>query len=255
MQVSMLNLKIPFTSINRSKISSTFRDEELFDSNIDRVDDNYRCYDTNEDIMPINYNLVQVLPAYEDCYNVKIVPHLRYSTHVNMPQIDSPDTVENLFIGKDSDLVDACIIKGRNGSKIMASAYNYLQKLISKDFSKKDIVELSNDAKLKRADGSEYIDTDLLEAGLYCAKKFPSEGNISAKALMNSFILQDKDGNEVYHSEAFDFIKNARSHGKKLKTVDDYIDVLNESITYDENGVAEGFSIPKACELYKDKLA
>ena len=202
---------VPFINFTSN---DTFRDDELFDDKKDKIHNGYRTYDYND--YPVKKKRVDFLPnEYVSLYNLVEYPKVPIDTSNVLNDIECIGGVTYTKPNKktlNQKLHDACLLKGRKKYTFSRPLYDFLvSKRDTGDYSTRELIDITNASKMKKANLCEYVDFDLIDAGLYCVDRFPSNNNTEAKQLTRLFIVKDEDGNEVFSKKIFDFVKNLKN--------------------------------------------
>lgn len=192
---------------------NVFRDEELYDEDLDKVDDGYKIYD---------YNDVKLYEPKKDT-RLKICREVYGITDLLIPTLDTDVIQGYAVVNTNSDdievqnepilnesykvLMDACNLKKKNRSPIFSmTLYDNLRRLKKEEgYSYRELAEIAEASKLKRRFIGEYIDTNMVDAVIYCRKNFPQNPNKVTEAL----VLRNNKGDEVFSRSAFKFLKGA----------------------------------------------
>lgn len=209
---------------------SSFRDEELFNSSKDISTQNY-----DDDDLPIGLQDDNIDDDYSGFDGFSI-----YSKNSgNLYRSNSQNFIKDTEIVIDDDLYRASTLQGKHDKRFSGTLYNHIKKLHDdKNYSYSDLAEICDNIKLKRADNSEYMDFEFLDAAMFVYRKFKRENDLqSINNLLNELKEKDENGNEVFFEVGFDCLKNALTP-KKHKNCDYYTDMLRNSKIYDEDDLA-----------------
>jgi len=220
--------KITFTSFSgiRPTYKDSFRDDELFNEN-DNIDSGYSSYDDND--LPVKQNSQILDYDYAQDFNVTTPPEAK-SPYINIRYSNlDENNVDNRPVLIDANLLEACTVLGKTQKRFSGTLFNNLKKIQKENkFDITDLVEICNAVKLKKADGSEYIDYELLQAGLYCRDKIKKSDISDIKRLINELKTKDDKGNEIFNQQAFETIKALCNHTYKKNRPD--ADLLIQTI-------------------------
>lgn len=233
MRIAKINGINNFTS----KYKSTFRDEELFNENIDRVTSGYFYYDGYDTSLGdlINDTIGYYYPDSDNrtAQQRQLINYLdMYGEHEN--------PIMYCDFEKNREIYELCIIENDDSNRFLGRLYNYLMKH-SKEYSNDQIKTVVQSSKLFKANSKEYLDYNLLEAGFKFMKKFPEARNEDIEDLMNSLIAKDEKGNEIFIISASDFV-----NGVGNAYIKDYIKAVEAGVICDDNGVYQDFNSDEA---------
>lgn len=254
MQISKIHYFTTFSSrYNNSGRKNTFRDEELFDSEKDYVTESYRQY--SYDDLPYEVYSPYIID-YDYARDNNITPILRKINRITACS-DADDITElpnETEIVLTDDMLKACMLEGEEGMRFSGSLYNYILDKTenSNKISPEAIVEICNSAKLKKH-RHEYVDYNLLNAGLFCYNKLANRNVEDTKRLMQALIIEDSKGNEDFSMNAFEFIRSSKlSIIHNNIPVEKQIEAIEAGYIYNKSGIVIGFSQNKAfAELRK----
>lgn len=240
MQISKIQTHKPvFTS---NTVKDTFRDYELFNEETDKVTNGYRIYD-KYDIEPRHYSQMPIDQGFVEAYDLHIIPSKNLCSPTKVFSIEN-NTLEELSKQK-PELYDASFLKINNKEKFSGSLFNALKKIISSTnrYSTDTISEICETAKLLKANGNQYFDDDLFNAGLTLAKKYPNDIK-SIKDIMHAMVVTDEKGNQKYFRNIFDMFTDST----KRFPLENVAEAIKESIIYND-GIAESFSFSNAFKI------
>lgn len=222
MKVNFYKLYTPkpsFKNVEEEK-PDFFRDNELFDKEKDKVTRGYRVY--NEDDICF-YKKPSVPNEYQNAYGVTTKPANKIDTDViytemedwNKKVIEEQEVIPaNYYISRPEEKLLSVSTLYRRGMRpyFDKNLYDYLcEKRIGCGESIRNLVDVCNASKLKRANGSEYFSQDMIDAGLYWVHRFNSNDNHEMKQILKIIREKDDKGNEVFSKEKNENIKNIES--------------------------------------------
>lgn len=244
MQISKLQTYKPVFTSN-SIYKDSFRDNELFNEEIDKVTNSYRIYD-KYDIEPSHYSLMPIDPGYVDTYELSIVPNKNLCSPIKTFNFEE-NTFEELSKQR-PELYDASFLKIYNKEKFSGTLFNALNKITSSTnkYSTETLSEICESAKLLKANGNQYFDDDLFNAGLILVKKYPNDIE-NIKKIMNAMVVTDAKGNQQFFRDIFDMFTDPH----KRLPLDNAAEAIKKSIIYN-NGIAEAFSFSKAFKIISE---
>lgn len=242
MRITGINNFSNFTS----KYKSTFRDQELFDEQRDRVDNGYSSYDgyttTFSDLIDNNTDFY-----YHNTYDFRFPEKKQLRDYVNLfGQVNNPLSI----FEPNEEIYDLCIINGKN--KIAGILYNDIVNNKTEKYSLDQIKRIVQSSKLYTADGQERIDYNLADLGFYCIDKFPNSKLEDIEDLMNSLVAKNKKGDEILIPEAKDFVYSLSDNYYSVRNC---IKAIETGLVCDYNGRFQYFNSHDAFEVLKpDKL-
>lgn len=240
MQISKIQTYKPaFTSNN---IKNTFRDSELFNEETDKITNSYRIYD-KYDIEPRHYSKMPIDQGFVEAYDLHIIPSKNLCSPIKVFDFEE-NTLEELS-KKRPEIYDASFLKIYNKDKFSGTLFNALNRITSSTnrYSAETISEICESAKLLKANGNQYFDDDLFNAGLILAKKYPNDIK-NIKDIMQAMVVTDEKGNQKYFRDIFDMFTDPH----KKFSLDNVAEAIKRSIIYRE-GIAEEFSFAKAFKI------
>ncbi len=240
MQISKIQTYKPaFTSNN---VRNTFRDSELFNEETDKITNSYRMYD-KYDIEPKHYTPMPIDQGFIEAYDLRIIPSQNLCSPIKVFNFEE-NTLEELSKQR-PELYDASFLKINNKEKFSGTLFNALNRITSSTnkYSTETISEICESAKLLKANGNQYFDDDLFNAGLILVKKYPNDIK-NIKDIMQAMVVTDEKGNQKYFIDIFDMFSDAH----KRFSLDNAAEAIKRSIIY-RDGIAEEFSFSKALKI------
>ena len=239
-----------FDESDEGIISSSFRDDELYDPKRDFQDDMYRIYDYNDLPLYAPKRAFPVPQIYRDTYEMK---------DSRRPEIDS-DTYHN-------DYAPLCVLGDTYGVRA------------DNDLSIKDIFILRKLASTETKDGKSLLDERFYKSLKSFALKHSSGNQKLAKVVADVCKIEDSYKYPHFSKSIFNIInRNCENlhNSKILSKIDEVEDLIDVAIFRESNGnlywntiilnkldsmgkVADGFSLDKqkmliqAC-IVKDRL-
>ena len=209
-------------------ISSTFRDEELFDEYNDYITPDYFRYDDN-DIKP-NRQFKNIIDSdyrmdrSESINNFKKAVENRFST-------------TNLR----NKMFEACTIQKNNNKKLSATLMNsFIQN--NNSYSSSELIDIFNLSKLKESNGNERVDEDLLKSGYLALNSFPSNKNIKTKMILNLAKTYNENGDEIFSKDRYNLEMKLIDKGEKFNDLpvlmDTVISSKNDDVYIDDSSYA-----------------
>lgn len=243
MQISKLQSYKPAFTSNSTK--NTLRDYELFNEETDKVTNGYRIYD-KYDIEPQHYSKMPIEQGFVEAYDLHIIPRKNLCSPIKVFDFEE-NTLEELS-KKRPEIYDASFLKINNKEKFSGSLFNALNRITSSTnrYSTETISEICDSAKLLKANGNQYFDDDLFNAGLTLVKKYPNDIK-NIKNIMQAMVVTDEKGNQKYFRDIFDMFSDAH----KKFSLDNAAEAIKKSIIY-RDGIAEEFSFSKALKLFAE---
>ncbi len=209
---------------DKNIISSTFRDEELFDDKRDYVTSGYRYYDEDDikplrqfkDIVDSDYRmaresgLTSKIPEEKTVYNTENLQNVSdnafcLNNHKNpfrsilFDKCTQPETRKKI--------IEACLITN-NGEKKLSQILtdSYVDK--NSRYSVNEIVDIFNVAKLKKVNGDTVVDEVALSKAYEALNRYPSNNNDKMKTLINLSKTKNSDGDEVFSKYRYETANN-----------------------------------------------
>lgn len=240
MQISKIQTYKPVFTSNSTK--DTFRDYELFNEETDKITNGYRIYD-KYDVEPKHYTKAPIDQGFVEAYDLKIIPSNNLCSPIKIFNFEE-NSLEELSKRR-PELYDASFLKINNKEKFSGTLFNALNRIASSTnkYSTETISEICDSAKLLKANGNQYFDDDLFNAGLTLAKKYPNDIK-NIKNIMQAMVVTDEKGNQKYFRNIFDMFTDPN----KRFQLDNVAEAIKRSITY-RNGIAEEFSFAKALKI------
>ena len=200
-------------------ISSTFRDDELFDEKRDYITEGYRSYD-EDDIKPIRQFKDIVDSDYRmdrDCGLTSKVPDEKtvYNTEIsrnvgdNTFRINRKHPFRKILLDKyplpatRNKIIGACLVT-KNGEKKLSQILmnSYVDKNLK--YSVNEMIDIFTAAKLKKANGDTVVDKDALSKAYEALNRYPSNNNDKMKTLINLSKTKNSDGDEVFSKSRYE---------------------------------------------------
>ncbi len=200
-------------------ISSTFRDDELFDEKRDYITEGYRSYD-EDDIKPIRQFKDIVDSDYRmdrDCGLTSKVPDEKtvYNTEIsrnvgdNTFRINRKHPFRKILLDKyplpatRNKIIGACLVT-KNGEKKLSQILmnSYVDKNLK--YSVNEMIDIFTAAKLKKANGDTVVDKDALSKAYEGLNRYPSNNNDKMKTLINLSKTKNSDGDEVFSKSRYE---------------------------------------------------
>ncbi len=241
-------------------ISSTFRDEELFDEYNDYITPDYFRYDDNDikpnrqfkNIIDFDYRmdrsepLTSKMPDVYD-YEEKKLPT---ETPMNFPTFPLQESinnfkkaVENRFSTTNlrNKMFEACTIQKNNNKKLSATLMNsFIQN--NNSYSSSELIDIFNLSKLKESNGNERVDEDLLKSGYLALNSFPSNKNIKTKMILNLAKTYNENGDEIFSKDRYNLEMKLIDKGEKFNDLpvlmDTVISSKNDDVYIDDSSYA-----------------
>lgn len=238
----------------KSNYKNTFRDNELFDETRDQVTNKYRQYGI-DDIPSESYSKSPLDYDYTLNYKIHVInpqeiyPKTRPSKIINLSEDLQTSNIEDI-----DEIIDACMLLDSNNQKrFSGNLYNHIKPLSNNPNYTPDIIfDICDAAKLHKANGRQYIDYDLLNAGFFCYEKITNQDIEDTKKLIKAFIVTDRKENEIFNQDAFDMIKTmSKSSRKNIFSIDDKVKLIQAGIVYDDKNRFIRFSELKAFQDFK----
>ena len=216
MKINNIKNSIPYT-INFKQNTQTettpdfFRDSELFDERKDKTNYWYRHYDYND--MPVYRNKKRFIDSnYLQAYALTDTPRYNIDTSLMELEYLIPDEIQEPDVNEikttDKLLEIAATLKTTKGFAVSKPLLNYLKELHkSNRYSARELANVCEVCRLKKADKSEYIDKEMFETGLYWADRIVTNDNSAFRKILRIMVKKDKDGNEYFDSHKNEMLK------------------------------------------------
>lgn len=237
----------------KSNYKNTFRDNELFDDEKDIVTNKYRQYGI-DDIPSESYSKSPLDYDYTLEYQIKIINPPNLYSKTRPSKISLSEDLQTSNIEDLDEIIDACMLLDSNNQKrFSGNLYNHIKTLSSNPNYTPDIIfDICDAAKLHKANGRQYIDYDLLNAGFFCYEKITNQDIEDTKKLINALKVTDRKGNQIFNQSAFDMIKTISKPLRKTQfSIDDKVKLIKAGIVYDDNNRFIRFSELKAFQDFK----
>ena len=191
-----------------------FRDDELFNPEKDCINTEYRQYDLDD--IPVSaawgYRKPIVNRKYLEANALTDTPKYNIDTSNLIYERYKAGSKDYYIEAKTPEeiLEKAAILRQRRGFFVSKDLLKYLKEIHNEYipgrgyFSAGELADICEASKLRKADMTEYVDKEMIEAGLYWANRVISNDNHIVKQVLRSMVKKDEDGNEY-----FDKRKNA----------------------------------------------
>ncbi len=217
--------KISFKKNNHN--NDFFRDSELFDTSKDKLNCGYRHYDQND--MPVfTHTKTYVDKNFMHIYELRDEPKYNIdtdefitNTEIDIPRINKLQKTNNA----EEKLKNAAFLKTKKKTVFSKPLYEYLKQkyhangTTSKYYSIRELTDICEVCKLKKSNKSEYVDFDMLDAGLYWSNKIISNDNKELKQILRSMVKKDKNGNEYFDKNKNLMLKTLSVNGEWFRAL------------------------------------
>lgn len=162
----------------------------------------------------------------------------KYPRFYDLPPLTKEDIIQSRQ-NLDVKLRKTCCLENSEGNNFDEKLYNHLTKakkdyaLNGRFFSTRQIIDICNASKLRKADNSQYVDYDMLKAGFYWADRFYDNNNSDLKNILKASIVNDEEGNEVFLKDSVAYIDSLHYSAISPKQIQD---VLKKYVSKTENG-------------------
>lgn len=212
----------PVTTIEEPEspiLSSTFRDDELFDESRDYITSGYRNYDDDDiqpsrqfkDIVDSDYRmdresgLISKIPDEKTVYNTEISRNVGDNTF----RLNRKHPFRKILLDKyplpatRNKIIGACLVT-KNGEKKLSQILmdSYVDKNLK--YSVNEMIDIFTAAKLKKANGDTVVDKDALSKAYEALNRYPSNNNDKMKTLINLSKTKNSDGDEVFSKSRYE---------------------------------------------------
>lgn len=226
LSINKLKAERNFKSSQEILSPDCFRDDELFDETSDIEHMGYRIYDKND--LPLSsHKSLPVANDYLEYYNYTTKPKYNIDTSPILNTFDRLNETESTAFfragtSKLESLKKISYLRKKDEIVFSNKLYNYLKKAYENHpsardyFSVRELKDLCKVCKLKYTDNSEYVDYEMLEAGLHWLKKCPSNDNSHAIRILKAFVVKNKNNKEIFLKKANSFfIMETKNYNEK----------------------------------------
>lgn len=232
-------------------ISSTFRDDELFDEKRDYITEGYRSYD-EDDIKPIRQfkdivdsdyrmdrdcGLTSKVPDEKTVYNKEKTKKTNYNIYLPHQKNEFQTVLFDRYPlpVMRNKIIEACLITKNGDKKLSKTLTNsFIQN--NSQYSASEMIDIFNVSKMKKANGDEVVDETALSNAYKDLNRFPANGNNEMKTIINLSKSRDNKGNEVFspyrHACVINLIEKKRESFKDLPLLMDVMTTSKPSSSF-----------------------
>ncbi len=237
--------------------SITFRDDELFDPELDLVGKEYKVYDYNDiplykpardSQLKLSNQILGITDMPRLDINTDVIAGYAIIDNVNEEESSFKDTRIQILNEKSDVLIDACHLKNKTHKPESSFLlFNKLKLYKQKtDCSYYELASLARLSKLRKSNKTEYVDPKMIDAVIYCHENFPHR----TKAVLNAMVMKDAENNEVFSDDAFQFLVKSKIFAERRAL--NFFNYLTEKDYYNNNKNFNSQLAERILELQKE---